>query len=313
MSGMRARGRLLSVVIVGAAVLLAVLLVVAGSVGGTPAGALARNRRAAERDALGLLHLLELPAGARQVDRATLTVDQGSHLVRSVVGSSAQAVGRASWVVPGSQEAVYGYVTSHRPRGASVLSTGSGPGQEMVIFSLPVVPGVIDLRELAVFVSAETAPRSRIAVQSASVWLVPRAASERVPPTTRMVDVTLAHAGGATIASYHLTGASAAAVVSRFDALEGVQPFVINCPMETATGARLVTLTFRASPNGPALARASFTAYAGWGTDSLECNPITFVIGGRSERPLLGKQFFAWLGRVLHTSFAAPRPAGTNP
>ncbi len=217
------------------------------------------------------------------------------------------------WIVPGSSStAVLAYIKSHPPTGAKLGSTGSGgslnTGQtsDTITYAWPRISGVIDLRELEVVVTSLAGDRTGVLAESDSVWLVPRPQGEHVPARTREIDITVSHDGGATIAAYHVTGFQVGEIEDRFDALETVQPYVTSCPSETAQGARVVSLAFRAGPGAPALAQATFTAYAGWGSISSQCNPISFSIAGHRQQPLLGANFFSWLGPLLHTSFAAP-------
>jgi hypothetical protein len=194
-----------------------------------------------------------------------------------------------------------------------VFSTGSsdntntGQTSRSVTYSLPPVPGVLDQRLLAVTVTTVSGGRTGVLAESDAIWLVPRPRSERIPAATRELDVAVTRDGQAPFARFAIVGSQLHAIERRLDRLEVGQPYVINCPAEMSQGSREVTLAFL-NAAGATVARASWTAYAGWGTKSFECDEISFAVGGRSKPALLGGNFFGWLGHQLHTSFAAPGP-----
>lgn len=89
-------------------------------------------------------------------------------------------------------------------------------------------------------------------------------------------------------------------LMSLIDAMPIVQPIMINCPALIVTGARVVTLSFRAARGGPVLAQATYTAY---GSDltapSDECTPIEFSIRGHRQTALIGGDFINHANRLL--------------
>lgn len=298
---------------------MAAVVVIGGVSAGAVAGTLAANRRLAHRDARGLLGRLRLPGGAQRVAREPSGDGAWLRAMPGLVASSAQATAHEWWIVPGSPTGVLAYIEAHPPRGASVDSTGSGgnffTGQtfETLTYAWAPVGGVIDLRELEVIVTAVPGHRTGVLAESDSVWLVPRPRAEKAPDSTREIDITVSGSHGTVAGAYRVSGGRVSEVDRRFDALEVVQPYVTSCPSESPQGARVVTLEFRAGPAAPVLAQATFTAFAGWGTTGSQCDPINFSIAGRRQTPLLGGDFFGWLGRLLHTSFAAPADPRATP
>jgi hypothetical protein len=293
-------------------VLLGVIMVLAiGAAAAFAASSLSANRRAAHRQARALLEELKLPPGAEQ-----MTTEPPGHSgfltgKEGLVASSAQTVGHAWWTVPGTPAAAYAYIRAQPPRGAHVFATGStwstqtGITSRSITFQWPAVQGVLDQRLLQATVTPLAGGGTAVLAESDAIWLVPRPRSERIPTGTHSLQITVAHLGGATIATYTVGGAGLRRVEQRFDGLEIGQPYAINCPAEIYQGAREVTLAFQ-SAGGTTLARAEWTAYAGWGSKSFECNEISFSVAGHPKPALLGGNFFGWLGRELHTSFAAP-------
>lgn len=286
------------------------LLGAAGAVSVAVAGSPGANRRAARGDARTLLGRLNLPPGAQSVSREPAGDGGFLRPMPGLMGSPAQAVADGWWKAAAAPADVLAYVQAHPPAGGRVQATGSagnrhtGQTSQMITYAWPAIPGVISQRELQITVTALPAGGTGVLVEAASVWVVPRPRGERIPAGVRAIDVTVAPllTPRRPVAAYHVTGGRVGRIDRRLNRLPVVQPLAIVCPAELADGARLVTLTFR---GGTVLARARFTAYPGWGTASGECNPISLTIGGRRRTPLLGGHFFTWLGRMLHTRFAA--------
>jgi hypothetical protein len=283
----------------------------------------AQARRAARADAVRLVSSLTPPPDGTRVGRQPPGSGSLLRPVHRLVPGLAQAVAHAWWIVPERPRAVYESIYIDAPIGATVLPTAhefdrtTGEKAEVLTYAWPAIPGVIDIRELKVTVSALRDGTTGVLAEAASVPVVPRPASERVPPATREIDVmksdiTDAGAAGAPIATYRLTGAELRVVVRSFDGLGIFQPtsplMPIGCPPPPVGEDQLLTtLDFRSSAGGRVLAEATFTAVPGEGTTTGICNAIGFSIGGRQQPDLVGN-FFGWLGHLLHTSFAAPEP-----
>lgn len=293
-----------------AAGLCAVLALAAGSVAAAGAGGRASaNRSAAAADVRALLALERLPAGA--VRLAGAPAGAGAIDDTQPGQSTPDLVDAHSWWrVPGTLESVIAEVKAHHPQGSSFATSGSDStplGQStssstFVMFAFPARAGVLDSRTLVVKGTAIAAGMTAVRVDAEDVWEMPRPASERIPAGVHEVDVTRGASGKPPTVSVSITDArKVRAIVNLLDSLPIVQPGEIACPFIPTNGPR-VSLTFRASAHGAALAQASQLALAFQGP----CNPVSLRIDGRSQTPLLaGSGFLAAVGKLVGRKLAA--------
>jgi hypothetical protein len=199
------------------------------------------------------------------------------------------------------------YLEAHRPRTAN-QSQGSGgmggpgiPRNYFLQFGLPGVPGVIYSRALVFWVAALRGGGTAVRVDAQDIWVVPRPASERIPATAKVLDITSARPHKRPIVSLHVTAPDQVnRIVALINAMQTGQPgLVFNCPM-LPSGQPVVTFDFRTRPGGPLLARASAIDY---GTPSGACNPVSLSIRGHREPPLLGGDFLERVQRLLRVNF----------
>jgi hypothetical protein len=308
------------VVAAGAAVAGGVVAL-AGATAGSPraAGArlhsrstLAHNKRVARSDAAGLLGRLRLPAGAARSPREPTGAGTYLRPMPSLEATSARVTDHAWWTVPEQPSAVLAYLKAHPPAGgrydgSGSTSSGSGVVALSIDYSWPAIAGVLGGRLLDVTVSAVHGGTGVLA-ETQSEWIVPRPASEVVPAGVHEIDVSAQAATGGRPVSRQVTAAATVrALVALINGLPIGQPTATSCPAEITTGAQIVALTFRPAAGGAALARASFTDYAGWGGLSGECNEISLSIGGRQQRDgLIGGRYIARLTRILGFSPVDP-------
>lgn len=272
------------------------------------------NERAARQDARALLESLHLPAGVRRIagePRFARPLGGGGAL------DYAYNAGEQSWWESAAgPQSIIAYVEAHRPPGASILSTGSGGDSQTattsleVMFSWPPIGAQVYNRTLTLSVITPAHGDSAIVARSEAAWIVPRAASERVPAAVHDIELSL-RIGGGPFGERHMRTRTylvwrrtrVATIVRELDSLLTVQPGVAySCPAEVGGVQRPeLTLQFRAGPAGPALARATVyvfpgrTGASGWNA----CDPIAFWIGSRAQTPLTSRTFVRSIGRLM--------------
>jgi hypothetical protein len=261
------------------------------------------NKAAARRDARALVASLRLPSGATRLPARSPTV------------SSVGVTGHAKWTSVESQQAVIDYIKSHEPVGAKLQSWGHsfGPGigtQLSLIYSWPSVGLELYNRSLSISVGALTHGHSDVFATSQSDWIVPRPLSEHVPSGVHAVEVTLRSGGGSQRLSHpHTTthvftrAAVVESLVRWIDELPTVQPGLIYaCPLElVGLETPLLTVTFRSSAAGPALARAQVRVSSGRNGASgwTSCDPIEFWIGHTQQTALTSQTFVKRIGKLI--------------
>jgi hypothetical protein len=276
--------------------------------GGVPTGpgrgasgsALARNRRAAHRDAAALLSKLRLPAVAVRLTAEPAGDHGWLKPMQALVATTAHADVHGWWQIPAAGGDVLAYLEARAPAGSKLGMTGGGskPGstEQDVSFQWPAIPGRLTSRQLAVSLTALPGGSTGVLAQAESEWIVPRPRSERVPASTREVVVTLAPRNGGLNRSDAVTSAGQVRrIVAMINALPVTQPVETSCP-GMMVGVPLITFRFRASPGGAVLAQASYQdQFAGL---SNQCDPITLTIAGRARHALLGDDFVRRVQRL---------------
>jgi hypothetical protein len=270
---------------------------------GSPAGVTAAHslaaptvgspRQRATADAAHIIASFPTPPGAVRSGRTTsplLTApSSGPPATPDVVTATRW------WTAPGQPTAVLAWIRDHIPAGFSPAGSGSGgynppgvrPGPEPSIqhtntwfdwFSLPVVAGVLTQRWLLVTVAAHGHGQTAIRVDAQVVWLPARPAAERIPPDARVVTVTPVFGLDPNKKldpldrAFTVTNpAKVARIAAVIDGLPLFPPGMFSCPADSGAEMRL---TFRTSPDGPAVARLT-AEYGG-------CGVVLVSIGGRS-------------------------------
>lgn len=252
------------------------------------------NRAAAKRDASALLARLVLPSGATPSPGEP--AGDGGLLAKPAMATGWRKVAdrHAWWTVPGDPSAVLAFIDKHAPAGSRWSGAGSfsdgasgTPTLQAVTFAWPTQGGELGQRQLAVGVVALSGGRTGVRADAQVQWIVPRPASERIPPTARMLDVTVASPGAAPLVARTFTGrrrvAGVAGLLDRQPILQPGNGY--SCPAISAAQP-VVTFVFRARRGAAVLARATVDAVASG--PSTPCDAITLTIGGRREPALLG-------------------------
>jgi hypothetical protein len=263
------------------------------------------NRAAARRDAPALLAKVQLPPGARRLGSEP-PGDHGYLRPGQVLeGDLAHAVAHAWWEVPETESELIAYVKAHPPPGGTVSWTGgagnvhTGTTALTVSFGLPAVPDVLGYREVAVTATALPGGNAGVLIESQSDWVVLRPISERIPATTRELDVTAGAPGGPPAIALTVTRPAVVRQVVRvINALPIAQPVVINCP--ALFDPRLIAITFRAAgATGAPLAVLTYDDFRPWSGPSVGCKTVVLTIGGRRRDPLVGGYFLRSLEHIL--------------
>src|SRR5258706_10335844 len=210
-------------------------------------------RERAVADAAAILNAFAVPPGARRLQRAPdalkapITTLVSTTLVDDV----------SFWRAPGRPQAVLAWEQAHLPRRFTPEDADFGPPSWDRTFSLTLVPGVLNARDLVVGVTGGGNGQTAIRVDAQVSWQPPRPASERAPSAARVVTITQLPSLGPHArrppAPVTITGL---AVVRRLAALvDNLQLSTIGpgapCPPSLGGGIRL---TFLAGAGGPPLA-----------------------------------------------------------
>ncbi len=291
-----------------------VVLMAAGLLSATAAGAVSRttkaNRQAAIRDSARLLAGVTPPPGAVVLWRRSAVGTQ--HRVPLLTSAFASALASERWSVPGEPGGALSYVESHLRAGSKLVSTGSGgpdPSFQSVTRSWSPVNGVLDVRWVQIEVAGQPSGGTVLSAESQSQWVVVRPGRERVPAGVTEIDVTKGLPGQPPQLSRRITAPrTVRPLVALFDSLGVVQPGAINCPEESVQPT--VTVAFRATAGGPALASATADAVADFSwPDSVpgwSCFPIGFVAAGHRFDSLIGN-VISPIDRLLHVRVEAHR------
>jgi hypothetical protein len=137
-----------------------------------------------------------------------------------------------------------------------------------------------------------------------------RPAHRDVPTGVRLIDVTLLSPSGGSITTgerlktrnYVLTRSSTLKdVIAQVDGLGTVPGRSYACPMFILAYQPKLTLTFRSSANGAALAEIQVNVAVGAHHDSGDspCSPIHFWVRGKAQPSLLSSTFVASIGQTI--------------
>lgn len=244
-------------------------------------------RQRAEDDATGILKFFAVPAGARQVQSPPLV--SGGVLKQPIQSpATPDLVDRAAWLIaPGSPSSVLGWEERHVPHEFTLTGSASSDGPPGIeptradMFSLPPVAGVLDSRQLIVEVVRDGGDTA-IRVDAQVTWLPARRASEQVPAQAKAVTITMdigLNQGSkkppkpATITD----PAKVRKLAALINGLPLPSPGIRHCPAGFGDS---LTLTFRASPQGPPLAIAT--------VELSGCQGVALTIGSKPQPDLQG-------------------------
>ncbi len=263
------------------------------------------NRRAARRDAASLLAKLHLPGGATRVPSEP--ADDNDYLRPSpwLEADFASETAHAWWTVPGDPASVIGAVEADPPAGArqgATQMTGNdqtGTSAVTLEYGWQPVGNVLGTRLLAVTFTRIGRGLTGVLAESQSVWIVPRSVSERIPAATRVVQIASTVPGAPHGGSVTITNpAHVRSIVALLNALPVAQPVEINCPAEMDP--KTITMTFRASTSGGALAVLRFVDDAPWHPAySDACAGVSLSIGGRRRAALDGGDFIERIEGII--------------
>lgn len=263
----------------------------------------AANRQAAIRDAAKLLSGVVAPPAATVQSSSTSVGPHGRLTLITTAFDS--AVDRRTWTVPENYAKVLPFVLAHLPPGSEPYEKGGGgpPPSLSVIRAWPPIASQLGARLLSLQVT-ETGPnQTLLSAVAQSQWLVVRPASEQVPAGVRRLTVTSGVPGTRPLVSRTVTNRrEIQTLVALFDSLPIVQPSAISCPGLFAN-TPVVTVTFKHSATGPALARARVLATAPHNlpaTDAVwACFPVDFSVMGHRRAALAG-DVLGPIQRLLH-------------
>jgi hypothetical protein len=216
-----------------------------------------------------------VPPGARRLRQAP---DALRAPITTLV-STTQVDDVSFWRAPGRPQAILAWEQARLPRPFTPGDEDFGPPSWDRMFSLSPVPGVLNARDLVVEVTAMGNGQTAIRVDAQVSWQPPRAGSERVPSSTRVVTITQLpglgpHAGQrpapVTVANLALVRQIAALV-------DGLQLSTIGPDASCPAAPGGIRLTFLARAGGPPLAVAQGPA---------ACGTVQLSVGGQQQPAL---------------------------
>src|SRR5262249_43933203 len=146
----------------------------------------ATPRERAVADAAAILKAFAVPPGARRLQQAPdalkvpITTLVSTTLVDNV----------SFWRTPGEPQAVLAWEQAHLPPRVTPADADFRPPSLGRPFSLSPVAGVLNDRDMVVEVTGAGNGQTAIRVDAQVSWQPHRSASERVPPTARVVTIT---------------------------------------------------------------------------------------------------------------------------
>jgi hypothetical protein len=240
----------------------------------------ARRKEEARREARQLVREFAPPPGSHAIRQAR---EYGGVLRRYGAGPAGELVDvHRFWSVRKPLAAVAAFVKSHRPPGAG--RSGASYGSNLphyLTWGFRLSPSrYLDVTAVAL------PGRTVLRVDGLALWIYPRSPSEMIPPATREIVVTEAKR------STKVTDPVKVVEIRRwFDALPLSPPGIaVACPLEVAAR---ITLSFR-NASGSQLAHATAPDTRAW-----LCNPISFTIGGKAQKPLIDRSFGESFARRL--------------
>jgi hypothetical protein len=242
------------------------------------------NRRLARADAARLLTRLVLPSGAVRSGHEP----KGGGQVLAKPGQTQATpnfVDRHVWLTaPGSARALMSYIDSHRPAGATVVSSGTGYLGRLVVFETfgwPSTDGSLTGRWLVLEAVGLPGQRTGLRADGEDVWITPRPASERIPSRSTSLVVSVRRGGKAVNGPFTFIGSMRiGAATALINSLPAFQPGGYSCPADFGVDVRLV---FRLAGARQPLAVAD--------VDPQGCGGVGLRLRGRAQPPLASAGF----------------------
>lgn len=235
-----------------------------------------------------MLKSFAAPPGGQQVQSAPL-VEAGVLKHPNQVPGDPDLVDRAAWfTASGTPTSVLAWEKQHIPHEFTLMGNDTVGAPPLVqptttdMYSLPPVDDVLDSRQLLVE-AVRDGDGTAIRIDAQVTWLPARTASDQVPARAKAVTITMNadpnHRGEKLPTPTTITDpAKVRKVTALINSLPVYTPGLRGC-LPDQIGASL-TLTFRASPQGPPLA-ATTSQLSG-------CQDITLTIGGNRQPDLRG-------------------------
>jgi hypothetical protein len=267
------------------------------------------NRRLARADTAQLLTRLVLPPGAVRSGPEPM----GGGLVLAQPGqtqATPNLVDRhAWWTAPGSPNALMSYINSHRPAGASLVSSGTGYLGRAVVFETfgwPATDGRLSSRWLVLEAVGLPGQRTGLRADAEDVWITPRPASERIPSRSTSLVVSVRRAGKVMSGPFtFVRSMRIGATTALINSLPAFQPGAQSCPEDFGVDVRLV---FKRAGATQPLAVAD--------VDPQGCGGVGLRLRGREEPALTSQGFFGSgrnvrgsLVQQLGTALGLPLPS----
>jgi hypothetical protein len=273
----------------------------AGAVVGSAQTSARSNRRLARADTAQLLTRLGLPPGAV---RSGHEPKGGGQVLAHPAGAAVtpNLVDRhAWWTAAGPPTALLSYINSHRPAGASLVSSGTVFGGRAVVFETfgwPATDGKLSSRSLVLEAVGLPGQRTGLRADAQDVWITPRPASERIPSRSTSLVVSVRKAGKAVDGPFTFTKTiRIAAATVLINSLPASQPGAQACPAGFGVDVRLV---FRLARVSQPLAVADVNPEG--------CGGVGLRLRGREEPPLTSQAF---LGSGLNVMGSLVQQLGT--
>jgi hypothetical protein len=266
----------------------------AGAVVGSAHTSARTNRRLARADTAQLLTRLGLPPGAVRSGHEP----KGGGQVLAHPGQTQATPNfvdrHAWWTAPGSANALMSYINSHRPAGASLVSSGTGQLGRAVVFETfgwPATDGRLSSRWLVLEAVGLPGQRTGLRADAEDVWITPRPASERIPSGSTSLVVSVRRGGKVLNGPFTFIGnMRIGAAMALINSLPAFQPGVSACPEDSGVDVRLV---FRLAGVRQPLAVAD--------VDPGGCGGVGLRLRGRAEPPLSSEGFLG-SGRTVRGS-----------
>jgi hypothetical protein len=256
----------------------------AGAVVGAAHTSARTNRRLARADTAQLLTRLGLPPGAARSGHEPKSGRQVLAQPGQTQATPNLVDRHAWWTAPGSPNALMSYINSHRPAGASLVSSGTGYLGRAVVFETfgwPVTDRRLSSRWLVLEAVGLPGHRTGLRADAEDVWITPRPASERIPSRTTSLVVSVRRGGKLINGPFtFIRSMRIGAATALINSLSAFQPGASACPEDFGVDVRLV---FRLAGASQPLAVAD--------VDPQGCGGVGLRLRGRAEPPLASAGF----------------------
>jgi hypothetical protein len=267
------------------------------------------NLAAAREDARLLLGALPVPPGAVPSDKAP--PDTPPILLKGP-GRPLPTTAHAWswWTVAGEPAAAVEWMIAHPPAGVASMGSGTsvafGSEEQAKIgeFTWPEVPNVLTHRML--YAAAVPGPTGSSIVRADSLvsWFLPRPPEEQIPDSAQVLEVADEHIPTTTTRLVITRPRTVRRIAALIDGLPASSAGKVNCLRNRPN--HYLRLTFRARPEGPALAEASQTLPA-----LGDCQPLTLRLDGKLQMPLgKGQAIYKALAPMLAAQRARKAATG---